>query len=431
MDKKLIIVYCFLLCVSLSVTAQERTGTSGMPPADRGWYMGVQGGVPFGISTFSSFGADKTRAGISAGVYGGYRFNPVLSAEISMKWGKTALSAQDCCIEKGYWLGADGVRYTEVPADMRSWNYSELKSRTASQHYGLQLNVNILGFMESMKHSRWTLKVSPVLAAAGTQATIKALADDAEVMKNGTDWHLEAGGKLQGGYRITKNLTAGIYSGVTYLTGRRMDGMPEHLHRNNFLWESGVRLGWTFGKCGKKKHVPHHVEEPSVLPHPEEPAPSCHVEQNETAPLRQTQGGDILQEKQNNSIKQTDKAETIVSAMETEEEAQLVFPTVYFDFNRTDIAQSEQSKLQTTLELLNRHPDVRITVTGWCDKKGSRAVNNRYSLRRAQAVKTWLTKRGIAPARITVRGAGSDYQEPDAAKARRTDTATNRKETQQ
>lgn len=406
-----------------------------MHPAERGWYMGVQGGIPFGISTFSSFGADKTRAGVSAGVYGGYRFNPVLSAELSMKWGKTALSAQDCCVEKGYWLGEDGVRYTEMPEDIRSWNYAELKSRTALQHYGLQLNVNVLGFFESMKYSRWALEVSPLLAAIGTQATVKTLADDVEVMKSGTDWHLEAGGKLQGGYRINKNLTVGIYSGITYLTGRRMDGMPEHLHRNNFLWESGVRLGWSFGKGGKKKEHVHR-----------------HVEQSETSPLRQTQGEGILHDvqndsvhvhsdnvsvqhdsacAQNDSIRQADIAEAIVSAVETKEEVQLALPTVYFGFNCTDIAQYEQPKLQTILELLNQHPDVQITVTGWCDTKGSRAVNARYSLRRAQAVKTWLTKHGIAPARITVRGAGSNHQEPDAAKARRADTTTNRKETQQ
>lgn len=29
----------------------------------RNWYIGIQGGVPFGISTFSCFGAGKSRAG--------------------------------------------------------------------------------------------------------------------------------------------------------------------------------------------------------------------------------------------------------------------------------------------------------------------------------------------------------------------------------
>ena len=44
----------------------------------------------------------------------------------------------------------------------------------------------------------------------------------------------------------------GIYSGLTRLTGERMDGMPEHLHKNNFVWESGVRLGINLSKKKNK-----------------------------------------------------------------------------------------------------------------------------------------------------------------------------------
>ncbi|RHC75441.1 hypothetical protein DW830_09725 [Prevotella sp. AM34-19LB] len=41
-----------------------------------GWYVGIEGGMPFGFSTFSSFGHDKTHLGWAAGLYGGYRFTP-------------------------------------------------------------------------------------------------------------------------------------------------------------------------------------------------------------------------------------------------------------------------------------------------------------------------------------------------------------------
>lgn len=98
---------CCLLWLIFTAMAQGTGAQNRDIPASPHWYVGVQGGVPFGISTFSSFGADKPRAGYDFALYGGYRFNPVLSAELSVKWGKTPLSAQDCCIEKGYWLGAD------------------------------------------------------------------------------------------------------------------------------------------------------------------------------------------------------------------------------------------------------------------------------------------------------------------------------------
>ena len=390
------LLLCLLLCGSgTSVLAQSTSERSA-------WYAGVQGGVPFGVSTFSSFGADKTRAGFAGGVYGGYRFNPVLSAELSMKWGKTALSAQDCCIEKGYWLGADGNRYNAPVAGMNGWGYGDLKSSVSLQQYGVQLNVNLLGLFERTKQSRWTVEVSPLLAAVGTKTTIKTISENAEVLKGSTDWHLGAGGNLQAGYRITKNLGIGIYSGITYLTGKRMDGVPEYRHKNNYIWESGVRIGWTFGKCGKAKAIKQAVA----------------TEVIEVVPT-------VFSEKTENPA-QPDKADTTVLAVETKEEAQLTFPTLYFSFNRTSIAASEESKLQAMLETLRQHPHVRITITGWCDTKGSKAVNARYSLRRAEAVKNWLVNKGIAAERICTKGAGSDYNQPDAAKARRADTTDNK-----
>lgn len=32
-------------------------------PDSKGWYLGMDGGLPFGLSTFSSFGHDKTHLG--------------------------------------------------------------------------------------------------------------------------------------------------------------------------------------------------------------------------------------------------------------------------------------------------------------------------------------------------------------------------------
>lgn len=408
------LLLCLLLCSSgTSVLAQTI-------PERSTWYVGVQGGVPFGVSTFSSFGADKTRAGFTDGLYGGYRFNSVLSAELSMKWGKTALSVQDCCIEKGYWLGADGTRYKAPVAGMEGWGYDDLKSSVSLQQYGVQLNVNLLGLFNTTKQSRWTLEVSPLLAAVGTKATIKTISENADVLKGSTDWHLGAGGNLQAGYRITKNLGIGIYSGITYLTGSRMDGVPEYRHKNNYIWESGVRIGWTFGKCGKAKAIKQAVATEAI-----EIAPTVRPEKTEKPAQLEIQP----EEKQLESVSieaQLDKAETTVSAVEPKEDAQLMFPTIYFGFNSTSIARSEHAKLQTLLETLRQNPDAKITITGWCDAKGSKAVNARYSLRRAKAVKNWLVNKGIVAGRINTKGAGSDYNQADVAKARRAETTDNK-----
>ena len=111
--------------------------------------------------------------------------------------------------------------------------------------YGARVNINLLGLFPQAADSRWDLAVSPHIYAVTTKADIQTIADDAKVMKGSTNWHLGYGADLQVSYQLTSCLKLGIYSGLTRLTGERMDGMPEHLHKNNFVWESGVRLGFS------------------------------------------------------------------------------------------------------------------------------------------------------------------------------------------
>ncbi len=368
-------------------------------PDSKGWYLGVDGGLPFGLSTFSSFGHDKTHLGWAAGIYGGYRFNPIFSAELSARYGEVNLSAQDCCVERNYWLGSDGMLYKASVLGMDSWEYAQLKSHVRMGWYGARVHLNLLGLLRNTAHSRWTVAVSPHLYAVTTCADIQTLADHAEVMKGSTRWHLGYGASLQAGYQLTSNLNLGIYSGLTRLSGERMDGMPEHLHKNNFVWESGIRLGISFSK--KKNKI---VETPSV--------PQTEVLHQDT----------ILSENVNQKEKETvDKAETKVVEQDIKEPVKVTFPVIYFSFNRITIRPSEVSKLKSILHILKEHPEMKVTVTGWCDTKGSVAVNRRISRQRAQALKTWLVKRGIAASRISVVGKGSDASRT-APKARRVET---------
>lgn len=368
-------------------------------PDSKGWYLGMDGGLPFGLSTFSSFGHDKTHLGWAAGIYGGYRFNPIFSAELSARYGELNLSAQDCCVERNYWLGSDGMLYKASVLGMDSWEYAQLKSHVRMGWYGARAHVNLLGLLRNTAHSRWTVAVSPHLYAVTTCADIQTLADHAEVMKGSTRWHLGYGASLQAGYQLTSNLNLGIYSGLTRLSGERMDGMPEHLHKNNFVWESGIRLGISFSK--KKNKI---VETPSV--------PQTEVLHQDT----------ILSENVNQKEKETvDKAETKVVEQDIKEPVKMTFPVIYFSFNRITIRPSEVSKLKSILHILKENPEMKVMVTGWCDTRGSVAVNRRISRQRAQALKTWLVKRGIAASRISVIGKGSDASRT-APKARRVET---------
>ena len=383
----------------LSFSFAKAEASNSNLPDSKGWYLGVDGGLPFGLSTFSSFGHDKTHLGWAAGIYGGYRFNPIFSAELSARYGEVNLSAQDCCVERNYWLGSDGMLYKASVLGMDSWEYAQLKSHVRMGWYGARVHVNLLGLLRNTAHSRWTVAVSPHLYAVTTCSDIQTLADHAEVMKGSTRWHLGYGASLQAGYQLTSNLNLGIYSGLTRLSGERMDGMPEHLHKNNFVWESGIRLGISFSK--KKNKI---VETPSV--------PQTEVLHQDT----------ILSENVNQKEKETvDKAETKVVEQDIKEPVKVTFPVIYFSFNRITIRPSEVSKLKSILHILKENPEMKVTVTGWCDTRGSVAVNRRISRQRAQALKTWLVKRGIAASRISVVGKGSDASRT-APKARRVET---------
>ena len=391
----LVAMLAFILPFSFAKAEVKEDGKTG----SLGWYVGIEGGMPFGFSTFSSFGHNKTYLGWAAGLYGGYRFNSIFSAELSAKYGEMNLSAQDCCVERNYWLGSDGVLYKAGVLGMDSWEYANLKSHVRMGRYGARVNVHLLGLFHKTANSRWDLAVSPHIYAVTTKADIQTIADDAKVMKGSANWHLGYGADLQVGYQLTSCLKLGIYSGLTRLTGERMDGMPEHLHKNNFVWESGIRLGISFSK--KKNKI---VETPSV--------PQTEVLHQDT----------ILSENVNQKEKETvDKAETKVVEQDIKEPVKVTFPVIYFSFNRITIRPSEVSKLKNILCILKENPEMKVTVTGWCDTRGSVAVNRRISRQRAQALKNWLVKRGIAASRISVVGKGSDGSRT-ASKARRVET---------
>ncbi|OQX89704.1 MAG: peptidoglycan-associated lipoprotein [candidate division Zixibacteria bacterium 4484_93] len=93
---------------------------------------------------------------------------------------------------------------------------------------------------------------------------------------------------------------------------------------------------------------------------------------------------------------------------EPEPEPELVFPTVYFHFDKYDIVDSSRVALASVAEQLIAHPDVNIIVEGHCDERGTEQYNLALGQKRAQSVKDFLVSYGIEATRIDLISYGEE-----------------------
>jgi len=72
----------------------------------------------------------------------------------------------------------------------------------------------------------------------------------------------------------------------------------------------------------------------------------------------------------------------------------------FFDFNKADIREDARQALTRTAEFLRSYPQVKVTIEGHCDERGSTEYNLGLGERRAQAAKNYLISLGIAAGRM-------------------------------
>jgi len=80
----------------------------------------------------------------------------------------------------------------------------------------------------------------------------------------------------------------------------------------------------------------------------------------------------------------------------------------YFDFNKADIRPDAREALTKTGEFLRNYPQIRVTVEGHCDERGSTEYNLALGDRRAGAVKQYLVSLGISADRISTVSFGKE-----------------------
>lgn len=98
---------------------------------------------------------------------------------------------------------------------------------------------------------------------------------------------------------------------------------------------------------------------------------------------------------------------------------------ITFAYDRYDIQPQFQQTLDQVAQTLSTYNQTYIDVLGHTDSTGSDAYNQGLSERRAQSVASYLTARGVQPARIATRGYGESA--PIATNATDAGRAANRR----
>jgi peptidoglycan-associated lipoprotein len=80
----------------------------------------------------------------------------------------------------------------------------------------------------------------------------------------------------------------------------------------------------------------------------------------------------------------------------------------FFDFNKADIRPDARTALAQTAEFLRKYPQVRVTIEGHCDERGSTEYNLALGDRRASATKQYLVSLGISADRINTVSFGKE-----------------------
>ena len=73
---------------------------------------------------------------------------------------------------------------------------------------------------------------------------------------------------------------------------------------------------------------------------------------------------------------------------------------IYFNYDNYDVRPDQQAALQGDIAYLKQHPDVKFTIEGHCDERGSTEYNLALGDNRASAVRNALVQGGITADRI-------------------------------
>ena len=390
--RKIVFSFCFLMVTSFLVAQNQ---TKQVYNDFSRWSLGLNGGISIFRGDMVSFSADKTYLGGRGGLQLGYQLTPTFGLSLTADMGQGKGSAKKW--EKEFKIYPTGESYYGTLPEEGFAYYNDVYSKVKYFTIGLHGDFNVNNFFGKKELRRWTVLISPAVYLQKFSPKLYKKEDDkrfdtSSTLDNGVN--LGLGGDVALRYRASKHIDLQLKSGVTWIANNNFDGVATCCSsKYNWLANLSVGVVWKMGNNKKKENLmyaPARSEPPVTLPVKEETRP-------------------VVKEERKPVVKEEKKPVENVVKVETSAKTFPVLPTIHFQRNLAVIDTVRfAGELSRIVEALKEFPGVKVDIRGYTDHTGTDRVNLPLSLRRAEALKSYLVGKGVSADRMSTFGEGKD-----------------------
>ena len=274
---------------------------------------------------------------------------------------------------------------------------SEMCIRDRYFTIGLHGDFNVNNFFGKKELRRWTVLLSPAVYLQKFSPKLYKKEDDkrfdtSSTLDNGVN--LGLGGDIALRYRTSKHIDLQLKSGVTWIANNNFDGVATCCSsKYNWLANLSVGVVWKMGNNKKKENLMYATARsapPVTFPVKEE----THL---------------VVKEERKPVVKEEKKPVENVVKVETSAKTFPVLPTIHFQRNLSVIDTVRfTGELSRIVETLKEFLGVKVDIRGYTDHTGTDRVNLPLSLKRAEALKSYLVGKGVSADRMSTFGEGKD-----------------------
>ena len=101
--------------------------------------------------------------------------------------------------------------------------------------------------------------------------------------------------------------------------------------------------------------------------------------------------------------------------------------TIYFDFDKSNIKAEAAFELDKLVQIMNKYPEMTVSIESHTDSKGPSSYNQRLSERRAKTTSQYVISKGIDSSRLSSAGKGESSPVVDCTNCSKDEDQLNRR----